>query len=271
MEFVYKIIKIIFLMYGGMLLLLYFFQEKIIFYPQKIPGYILERYKAYELIFSQNGVTLHGWFIKKKNSTNQPMVIYYGGNAEEVSLNLEDMDKMNAGSFLFMNYRGYGQSKGSPTEKHLFADAIQLFDHVVQKENVDSQSIILMGRSLGSGVATHVAANRKVAGVILVTPFDSLVNVGKMHYPVFPVRWLLKHRFDSLSLAPQINTPLLALIAEQDEIIPRHSSFTLLKRWAGKTKYVVIERAGHNDISLHQGYWQAINQFILDRASNTKI
>jgi pimeloyl-ACP methyl ester carboxylesterase len=106
-----------------------------------------------------------------------------------------------------MNYRGYGGSDGTPSETALLSDALFVFDYMLATEGIDPAHVVLMGRSLGSGVAVHVAAKRKVGGVILVTPFDSLVNVARAHYPIFPVGLMLKHRFDSAALAPGITTP----------------------------------------------------------------
>jgi hypothetical protein len=126
-----------------------------------------------------------------------------------------------------------------------------------------------MGRSLGSGVACYVASQRRVGGVILVTPFDSLVAVARHHYPLFPVGLLLRHRFDSLALAPSITTPMLALVAENDDIIPLNHSTALTDHWAGRTTTVIIGKADHNDLHLDNQYWQAINDFIHEHFPGT--
>jgi pimeloyl-ACP methyl ester carboxylesterase len=125
-----------------------------------------------------------------------------------------------------------------------------------------------MGRSLGSGVAVHVASLRGVGGVILITPFDSLVNVAKIHYPFLPVKYLMRHRFDSVGLAPKIRIPLLAVVAGQDDIIPNQSSQKLVAKWGGEKSSVVIPDAGHNDIHQYRDYWQAIESFITSMRLN---
>jgi pimeloyl-ACP methyl ester carboxylesterase len=121
-----------------------------------------------------------------------------------------------------------------------------------------------MGRSLGSGVAVHVAAHREVRGVILITPFDSLLNVARHHYPFLPVKLLLRHPFDSAALAPKVKMPALVLIGRQDDIIPNPLSSALAQRWGGPAQTVAIESVGHNDIQLDEGYWRAINIFLKD-------
>lgn len=137
-----------------------------------------------------------------------------------------------------------------------------MYDTITARHSVSHDQVVLMGRSLGTGVAVHVASERPVRGVILVTPFDSLVNVAKKHYPVFPVSLLMRHRFDSISLAPSLRMPMLALVAGEDEIIPESCSMNLASAWEGPGETVVIKGAGHNDISMHREYWEAINGFL---------
>ncbi len=245
--------------------LLYFFQDALIFFPQSTPAENRARFEPHAYRVTQAGVDLQGWFVRGTVSSERPLLVYYGGNAEEVSVNLWDLDRFEAGGFLFMNYRGYGDSGGKPSQTALCRDAVHILDHMVDRQNIPLEHIVLMGRSLGSGVAVHVAANRKVRGVILITPFDSLTNVARHHYPIFPVRLLLKHPFDSLALAPAIQTPALMLIAEQDEVIPPRFALNLARAWGGPAQTVVIEGAGHNDIHLDQRYWTAIGRFLAGR------
>lgn len=262
MSFIIEFAKIIFLLFSTCLVALYFFQGKMIFYPQKISGQARQNFKEYDITIESQGVLLHGWFVNRGVSFKKPLIIYYGGNAEEVSCNLLDMDKINTDSFLFMNYRGYGESQGRPGEENLLNDALNIFDYIVNKENIAPEHIVLMGRSIGTGVACHVAHKRKVASLILVTPFDSLVNVAKKHYPIFPVNYLLKHRFESMVLAPAIKRPMLAVIGTSDDIIPNKNSLNLVEQWAGPVTIVLIENASHNDISMYDRYWTSINDFL---------
>ena len=103
-------------------------------------------------------------------------IIYYGGNAEEVSQNLHDLKKFGDYSMLFVNYRGYGKSEGWPGQDVLFSDALFIFDHITNNYNIEPSNIFLMGRSLGSAVAVHVGSKRSVKGMILVTPFDQMLT-----------------------------------------------------------------------------------------------
>ena len=130
-----------------------------------------------------------------------------------------------------------------------------------------AKSIFVFGRSLGSGVAVRLAAERKVDAAILVTPFDSMVAVGKRHYPYLPVSWLLKHRFDSLSRAPKITASLLCIVAMRDGIIPPEHAKLLYDAWAGPKRWVGLEGADHNDVDGHPDFWRSIKAFLNERSS----
>ncbi|NQT98248.1 MAG: alpha/beta hydrolase [Candidatus Marinimicrobia bacterium] len=249
--------------YFLLLVYLYLRQEAFIFFPSKIPvqhHHVLNQYRHAAISFPAPKSTLNGWFIDR----GTPLIIYYGGNGEEVSGNLFDVNKFSCGSLLFVNYRGYGANDGKPTEKNLYTDALSIYDTMVGQYGFNPEQIILMGRSLGSAVAVHVAANRRVKAVILITPFNSMVKVGKTHYPLFPLGLLLKHRFDSIKIVSDLTVPMLTIIAEKDEIIPKACSLNLLQGWGGSSEMITIKSAGHNDISGYPEYWRGVNGF-LDR------
>ena len=185
-------------------------------------------------------------------------MLYFGGNAEEVSWMLARAGAKTG--WLLVDYRGYGSSAGKPSESALVADAVQWYDHAKQK--LGAQRIVLFGRSLGSGVAVQLAASRPVSGVILVTPFDSLTNVARRHYPYLPVRWMLRHPFDSVERAPLIDVPLLCLAAEHDEIIPMVHAKRLFDAWKGTKRWVALRAAGHNSTDDAPEFWERITDFL---------
>lgn len=211
-----------------------------------------------------DGVTVRGWLVRAAR-TPAPLLVYFGGNAEEISRQAAE-PWPEAWSLALVNYRGYGQSDGKPSEQALCADAERVFDALAARPDVDRARIVLVGRSLGSGVAVHLASRRRVAGVVLVAPFDSMVAIGARHYPLLPVRWLLKHPFDSLARAPAIGVPLLALVGERDAIVPPEHSRRLFAAWAGPKRWVGIPGAGHNDLGAQEEYWRAIGTFLAERA-----
>ncbi|MBU2645834.1 lysophospholipase [bacterium] len=262
-----NIIKILVVVYLILLTLLYLFQDRLIFFAQPISNPFVSRFSDDEIRFDHDGIFLHGWLIRKGSHAQSPLIIYYGGNAEEVSGNLLDLERFPPASLLLMNYRGYGKSTGKPSEDNLVSDAIFVFDEIVRKEGIDPRQVLLMGRSLGSGVAVQVAAQRTVGGLILVTPFDSLVEVARSHYPIFPVGLAIRHRFESAQLAPKIKAPALILMGSADRIVPNRHSKALAKSWGGSVNVITIQNADHNSIHLVTDYWSAISDFVKENAS----
>jgi len=257
----------------GLTLVVWLAQDALIFYRQPLPesrrGEIARRYPAVEEVrlAGADGTLLHGWLVKPQAALPAPLVIYFGGNAEEVSWMLDAVGDPVRGetpgiAWLLVNYRGYGLSEGSPSEAALVADALVLFDFAAAQPAVDPQRIVAFGRSLGSGVAVPLAAQRAVRAVVLVAPFDSVVALAKRYYPYLPVDWMLKHRFDSIALAPALRQPLLCFIAERDEVIPPVHSERLFAAWGGAKRKVALAGAGHNDTDGADGFWPSLRGFL---------
>jgi len=251
---------------------LYFMQERLIFIERKMDNDVLEKirkeYPNTEVrIKTPDNVILHGWFVKNSTEEQSPLLIYFGGNAEEVSGHLMEIDFFKGWSLLFVNYRGYGLSSGKPSEKHLFNDALLLYDTFSKRADINHNKIVVIGRSLGTGVAVYLAAQRALKGVVLVSPYDSIRSLGQERFPYVPVSLLLKHPFDVMGYAPSIKIPMLALIAQDDEIISPPHSFALIKAWGGSTHQRIIPNTGHNEITMGQGYWENIITF-LDQLKN---
>ena len=246
-------------------LAVYFLQDQLIFQPRPLPEaqrvVIEQRQAPARSLFLQaaDGTRLHAWHLP--GAPGAPLVLYFGGNAEEVSRMLPRVAAQTPGSgWLLVDYRGYGASGGTPSESALVADALQWHDHA--KSQLGAGRIVVLGRSLGSAVAVQVAAERGAAGVILVTPYDSMTNVARHYYPFLPVRLLLKHPFDSLARAPAIGAPLLCLVAERDEVIPVVHSKRLFEAWNGPKRWVELRGAGHNSADEEPAFWQAIKEFL---------
>jgi fermentation-respiration switch protein FrsA (DUF1100 family) len=237
-------------------------QERLIFFPQPLgsTAYLPAAAQPLEIV-AGDGVRLRGWIVPARVEA-APTVIYFGGNAEEVSGTLADARWPRDWTRVAINYRGYGESEGTPGEAALVADARALYDALARRADVDRARIVVFGRSLGTGVAVALAATRPVAGAILVSPYDSLAAVGRMHYPVLPVSLLLRHRFDSLALADAMRVPLLAIVATNDRIIPPERSRALYDRWGGPKRWVAVDGADHNDLSAHDAYWRPVREFL---------
>jgi pimeloyl-ACP methyl ester carboxylesterase len=174
-------------------------------------------------------------------------VVYFGGNAEDVNFSLPSLAAAFPRHAIYlMHYRGYGGSSGKPSEDALVADALALFDRV----STEHPNVVVIGRSLGSGVAVHLASLRPVARLILVTPYDSLAELAASQYPYFPIRWLLLDKFESWRYAAQVTAPTLVVAAERDEVIPRTSTEALYARFhTGVVTLRIVAGTSHNIIS----------------------
>lgn len=251
----------------GVPLLLYFFQEKLIFHPQSLAAgkriAMAQKPGVEELeIATSGGDTLHGWLVRSGTGPRAPLAIYFGGNAEEISWMIDESAQLRGWAVALVNYRGYGDSTGEPSEAALFDDALRVHDQLVQRPDLDAHRVVVMGRSLGSGVAVHLARERPVIGVVLITPYESVRAIAKSRYPFVPVDWLLKHRFDSLSRAPGVTAPMLALVALRDLTIEPFRSRQLAAAWGGAVQLVDFRDADHNSISDEPDYWPAIAGFV---------
>ena len=120
----------------------------------------------------------------------------------------------------------------------------------------------MIGRSLGTGVAVHLASERDIKAVVLISPYDSVRSIAASRYPFVPVKWLLKHPFDSIGRAPGIGAPALMLSAELDRVIEPFRSVRLMEAWGGEAQLIEFPGVDHNSIAGAAGYWPAIRRFL---------
>jgi uncharacterized protein len=241
-------------------------QDRLIFFPQPVDGGapMPPRVVAIE-VAGDDGTRLRGW-IRPAARTPAPAVIYFGGNAEEVSWTIAAGRWPETVNVVSLNYRGYGASEGTPGERALVADALAIHAFVAGRPEVDPRAIFAFGRSLGTGVAVQLAAARPLAGIVLASPYDSLVEVARGHYPWLPVSLLLRHRFASSARAPGLAIPMLALVASDDAIIPVERSRALYDAWAGPKRWVAIPATDHNTLAAPGAFWSEVARFLDDPA-----
>lgn len=241
--------------------LLYSRQEASIFYPGPNDRTLREQWSANRIEIPVAGAKLEGWWTDNPGAATPAVILYFGGNAEDVLYTASTARHLEARRLLVVNYRGYGGSTGQPGQKELYEDALAVYDQVI-REGTDPRHIVVMGRSLGSGVATMLAANRPVAGAILITPFDSLAAVAAGHYAIFPVRLLLRHPFPSDEWARRISRPALIIAASHDFIVPAKHAQRLADAWAGPKEVHVLQGVGHNDVEASAEYYPLLNRFL---------
>lgn len=244
-----KLLLTLVLGYAALCLLVFVVQRSLIYFPQAragAPG------SAMLTLATDAGAVL----VTTRPRAGTSAVLYFGGNAEDVSFSLPELDRAFGDAALYlMHYRGYGGSAGTPSEVALVADAALLFDRV----HAEHPHITVVGRSLGSGVAVQLAAARPAARLVLVTPYHSLLELGAAQFPFLPVRWLMRDRFESWRHAPKLTMPTTLVVAEHDEVIPRGSSDALYMRFRdGVSTLRVLAGSGHNTVSQHPDYVRAL-------------
>jgi fermentation-respiration switch protein FrsA (DUF1100 family) len=202
-------------------------------------------------------LVLRGWWL---NPGADDALIYFGGNAERIELAGPVLAQALPGRVIYqLAYRGYGASDGHPGEDALVGDAVALYDEVRRRQ--PAARIAVLGRSLGSGVAIALAARRAVDALVLVTPFDSLAAVAAQLLPMWPVRWLLRDRFDSVAALRDYPGPVLVIRAGRDAVIPPARTDALVAALPA-ARVVELAGAGHNDIDLDPAYISAIADFL---------
>lgn len=251
-----KLLLFIALLYLGASAYLFVNQRSHIYFPQMTTGVMLK--SNFQLV--NQGVELNGWVL---NPGRERAVIYFGGNAERIEENLPLFETLFEHYAVYLlAYRGYGESAGEPSEKRLYSDALALYDRI----NKSGREITVIGRSLGSGVATYLASQRRVAGMVLITPFDSIEHLAADRFPIFPVSLLLQEKFDSVGRVASISAKSLVVLAEHDQVIPRAYSDRLIAGFTPNTPEVqVIKGANHNSLSGYERFF-----IVLDRFFNQK-
>ena len=245
-------LKFFLLLYLSIALILYVSQRKMLYFPTVKNAIVADQ----QIMLDINGQQLQAWRV---NPGKSQLMLYFGGNAEAVEENISEFSQIFPDYTLYLiAYRGYGASTGSPNEKALNQDALAIYDQLVN----DYENISVMGRSLGSGVAVNLGANRKIYKMILITPFDSILRVAQEIYWMFPLSILLTDKFESWRKVQHINSQSLLLIAEHDKVIPAMHGINLAKYFPSDTTEVkIIKGAHHNTIGQFQTYRQALVQF----------
>lgn len=242
-----------------------FLEYKSLYYPfrtiEMTPEEIGLAYETVTLT-AGDGVQISGWFIPAESSRGT--VLFAHGNGGNISHRLDKiriLNDLNANTFIF-DYRGYGMSKGRPSETGLYRDAQAAYEYLVNEKKIPSGEIIGYGESLGGAVIISLAENHELGGLIIESAFTSVRDMGKRIFPFIP-EILYKSRFDSLSRMQNIRYPMLIMHSRDDEIVPYDMGKRLFEA-AGTPKKFVELRGGHNDGFLvsKKLYMRALDSFL---------
>jgi pimeloyl-ACP methyl ester carboxylesterase len=215
---------------------------------------------------ARDGTSLHAWYRPAADAGGpRKVLVYFGASTEQAYWQLAPRSAFAGWDLLLVDYRGYGLSGGRPSQAALQDDATVWLDHVEHGgEGVArADRIVVMGTSMGSYFATHVAATRKVDGVVLVVPADSVRSLVQSMVPVYPVRWLLRHPFDSMADAPNVRAPTLFIVAMQDQLVSMQRARRLYDHWGSRERqWVELPLANHYTASADPVYWRRLGAFL---------
>jgi uncharacterized protein len=196
---------------------------------------------------ADDGVKLHGWFCPSENP--RAVVLFAHGNAGNVSHRADRLRLLQRDmhvSVMTFDYRGYGRSEGVPSESGVLRDARAARKWLAERTGVQEQSIVMMGESLGGGVAVDLASKDGARGLILESTFTSLPDVAQQHVPYLPAKFLMRNRLNSIAKIRDYHGPLLIAHGDADQLIPIEHAKRLLDAAPGPKQLVVIPGADHN-------------------------
>jgi fermentation-respiration switch protein FrsA (DUF1100 family) len=261
--------------FGTMILLMVVFEESLIFFPTRYPdgewdvgaaargtGCVIEDW-WYE---AEDGVRLHSWWVQRREGGDDPVVLFFHGNAGNLShraeLAIELCERVPA-RVVLAGYRGYGRSEGSPSEDGLYRDARAAWQVLTGKHGVPPERIVIYGKSLGGAVAVDLAAAVGPAGLIVESSFTSVPDMARRHYPFVP-RGVIRTRMDSLSKIGAVSCPKLFVHSTADEIVPFELGRKLYEAAPEPKRFFEIAGAGHNETRMvgGEGHLAALAEFI---------
>jgi uncharacterized protein len=251
-----RIVAVAVVVVVGVLALFWALQRSLIYLPSGAPaGSASDSVAGAEdvSLTTADGLELTAWHVAAR--PGQPTVLVANGNAGHRGLRAPlagALARHGVGVLLF-DYRGYAGNPGSPSEEGLAADARAARAYLVDEAGVSPSALIYYGESLGAGVVVRLADEHPPAGLVLRSPFTSLADVGRVHYPFLPVRTLLRDRFPVLDTIRRIDVPTVVVLGKSDSIIPPEQSRAVASAAPGLRRLVEVSGADHNDLALLNG------------------
>ena len=249
-----------------LLIIVFFFQRNLLYHPS-VNNYLKNQgsNQPNEIekvnITTSDKIDLIGWFYNKDLEKSKTILFFHGnaGSLENRTYKLNHFKDLNV-NFLIIAWRGFSGNKGKPNEKGLYEDGESAIRWLKTK-GIDEKNIILYGESLGTGVAIEIAQNKNYAGIILESPFTSMINMGKKYYPFFPVRFLLKDKFESYKKLNNISVPILIMHGKVDKIVP-YGMGKKMYELANEPKFFYSQEYGDHMVEYDEKLLLALRQFI---------
>lgn len=248
--------------YGAFCALAFFFQTALIFPGTFTDAGAYKKFAQQEIALEHDGVRLQGWHFHNTDIEQDTLVIYFGGNGEDVVYMLPRLQKLGVANVFAFNYRGYGLSEGSPSQTALYVDALAIYDQVAAPHIDEQTRVVVIGRSLGSAVAGQLVNQRPSHGLILLTPLRSATHSGQTALPFLPVRWLIRHPLDLYSEADKIAVPVLMIVADGDTVISPRDSLETYAAITSPKQLVQLPEVGHNNLFSDADAFTAMQRFV---------
>ena len=251
MKILLNVLIVLVSVYLAIVLLVFSLQPYLIYFPQTgrdiatTPEQIGLMYESIEFKTRDEKI-LHGWFVPAPDA--EGAVLFFHGNAGNISHRLDYLPMFRAlklNTFIF-DYRGYGQSSGTPSEAGTYDDAIAAWEYLTEIKGIEPQQIVLYGESLGGAVAAWLAAQKKPAMLVLASVFTSVPDLAETIYPFLPVRRIARFEYNTLKYLDSVNCPVFVAHSPHDEIVP-FSHGQRLFHTAAEPKQFLILANGHND------------------------
>ena len=241
----------------AVLALVWMGQRRLIYFPTRdVPSpeaVGLENVEPATFLTS-DGLTLHAWFLPAERPARFTTLLFNGNAGNRAHrADLASALRAQGLAVLLFDYRGFGENDGAPTERGLAADARAARAYLAARRDVDPGRLVYFGESLGTAVAVGLAAEHEPAALILRSPFTSMIDVGRIHYPLLPVRLLLRDRYPSIDRVPGLRCPLLIIAGDRDSIVPLEQSRRLYAAASSRKTIEIVEGADHNDAALFGG------------------
>ncbi len=261
-----KMIKYFFLLgllsYISILLLMFLFQRAFMYHPNVKNLDPVPTTFEYEEVFipSEKNIELRSWFSFKPE--NKKTVLFFHGNAGELSARVYKLNKFSEidVNFLIISWRGFSGNNGKPTEKGLYQDAKKAVEWL-QNKGINKKDIILYGESLGTGIAVELASKDNFSGVILESPYTSMVDMGKRFYPFIPVSLFQRDRYNSIKKIKKINSPILVLHGKADTLVPYYMGKKIYDN-ANEPKYSYFPTFDNHMMAYDQDMVNTLKSFL---------
>ena len=268
MRLMWHVLIVLAAAYGGLALLLVVFQSRLVFYPETgreivaTPAQFGLQYEDIRLKTS-DGISLHGWYVPAAQPRGT--VLFLHGNAGNISHRLDSVQMFHrlGYSTLIFDYRGYGNSGGTPGEQGTYRDAEAAWRYLTEQRHVPACRIALFGESLGGAVGAWLAVRQQPAALVIASGFTSVPDLAQHYYPYLPVRWLARIRYDTRAYLRSVAAPVLIAHSPEDDIVPFEHGRALFAAAHPPRQFLELA-GGHNDgfIFMREAWVGALGNFL---------